>query len=220
MRKQINMNNIIGLLVLFLALVPTPSHSELNKEAVGRFNTQVQAARKVAVNDKLGKPTTLDQHTLFNLKKINRELYCLAQNNFFEARGEPFKGKLAVAEVVMNRTEHDQFPNDPCAVIQQMTVVKTDKGVVRKRVCQFSWFCKGLRAIPLKDENGNVKPKVLKQWSDSVAAAILVYHEQTNKVVGNATHFYATKLVTPSWAYSKSVWRKKVIGNHTFLEKK
>ena len=45
------------------------------------------------------------------------ELMCLAVAIFFEARGEPHTGQELVAEVVMNRVEHERFPDTICGVV-------------------------------------------------------------------------------------------------------
>jgi len=225
MRKQINMTKLRGLLFLFLALVPTFSHSEQTQEAVERFEP-VQEARKLTVEEQLAeakRDLELDQHTLFNLQTIDRQVFCIAQNTYFEARGEPFKGKVAVAEVVVNRTESDEFPDDACGVIRQSTIVtvteKTDNSEieVKKKVCQFSWFCMGLKAIPLKDRSGKIRPEALREWRDSVAAAMIVYHNMVDPIAKGATHFYSTKIGTPGWARRNTLERTGTIGGHTFL---
>lgn len=64
-----------------------------------------------------------------------RQLKCLARNIYFEAGNEPFEGKVAVAQVTMNRAEARGFPDDLCQVVYQ-------KNVIYERViCQFSWYC-------------------------------------------------------------------------------
>lgn len=50
---------------------------------------------------------------------VSRELECLALTIYFEARGEPDQGKLAVGHVVMNRAAHSLFPRKVCQVVQQ-----------------------------------------------------------------------------------------------------
>lgn len=44
---------------------------------------------------------------------------CLAGAVYFEAKGEPLAGQLAVANVILNRTKSGRFPTDICAVIKQ-----------------------------------------------------------------------------------------------------
>ena len=66
-----------------------------------------------------------------------REVDCLAQNMYFEAGIESKAGKLAVAEVTMNRVKSSEFPNTVCEVVYQRT----------KYTCQFSWICEGPKFI-------------------------------------------------------------------------
>ena len=48
-----------------------------------------------------------------------KELKCLADNVYYEARGEPFEGQKMVARVVINRTLDEHYPSDVCAVVYQ-----------------------------------------------------------------------------------------------------
>ena len=64
-----------------------------------------------------------------------KQLDCLARNIYHEAGYEPFEGKVAVAQVTINRSESGHFPADICQVVYQ-------KNIVYERVlCQFSWYC-------------------------------------------------------------------------------
>jgi spore germination cell wall hydrolase CwlJ-like protein len=89
-----------------------------------------------------------------------RQLGCLARNIYFEAGNEPFEGKVAVAQVTINRTNSDLFPKDLCRVVYQ-------KNVIYERViCQFSWYCDRMSATkilhkPAYDESMEVAKKVL-----------------------------------------------------------
>jgi len=47
------------------------------------------------------------------------DVYLLAQLIYGESRGEPYKGQVAVAAVVLNRVESSKFPNSIAAVIYQ-----------------------------------------------------------------------------------------------------
>ena len=51
------------------------------------------------------------------------QLDCLARNIYHEAGSEPFEGKVAVAQVTINRTESGAFPSDICKVVYQKNVV-------------------------------------------------------------------------------------------------
>lgn len=49
----------------------------------------------------------------------NNDLYLLARLVYGEARGEPYKGQVAVAAVVLNRVKSSSFPNSMSGVIYQ-----------------------------------------------------------------------------------------------------
>ena len=88
------------------------------------------------------------------------QLDCLARNIYHEAGSEPFEGKVAVAQVTINRTESGEFPSDICGVVYQKNVV------YQKVLCQFSWYCEGPSAMkpmngPIYTESMEVAKKVL-----------------------------------------------------------
>lgn len=152
----------------------------------------------------------LDDGFLVNLRKIDKNLFCAAQATFFEAGNQSFFGKLAVAEVVMNRKEHNGYPDSVCGVVHERSTVKT----TGKVVCQFSWACAGKNQIPLTKGDGSMNLPVLKQWHDSVMAAILVVEKNIRGVVPGATNFFAHHIVNPGWAGLRVI---KVIDGHTFM---
>lgn len=89
-----------------------------------------------------------------------QQLDCLARNIYHEAGSEPFEGKVAVAQVTINRTESGAFPSDICKVVYQKNVV------YEKVLCQFSWYCQGPAAMkpmngPIYTESMEVAKKVL-----------------------------------------------------------
>ena len=119
------------------------------------------------------------------------ELYCLAQNIYFEARSESLAGKYAVADVVLNRVASSKYPSTICSVITERH--------------QFSWYWDGKSDLPR-----TASPA----WIDSVnvARGILV-EEKFLGITEGATHYHAT-YVYPSWASKlRKVGR---IGNHIF----
>lgn len=121
----------------------------------------------------------------------DREINCLAQAVYYEARGEPDRGKLAVAEVIVNRVNNRAYPKTYCGVVRQR----------RGNVCQFSWVC---------TRNA---PPAGPQWNRSQEIAQRVYDGWKPGVVGNATYFHASR-VRPSWA---GVFPKVAqIGSHIF----
>lgn len=50
---------------------------------------------------------------------LDDEGNCLATAIYFESRGEPLEGQLAVADVVMNRAASGRYPSDWCGVVKQ-----------------------------------------------------------------------------------------------------
>ena len=126
-------------------------------------------------------------------QKVMREVECLARNIYFEARGEPRAGKIAVAEVTMNRVKSNQFPKTVCAVVHQK----------HKNICQFSWVCEGKRSV----RNNN-------SWRESqrIAESILISKKRYG-IIGNAKYFHAT-YVNPKWADESRMIAQ--IGNHIF----
>ena len=69
------------------------------------------------------------------LSQRMRELDCLTKNIYYEAGTEPFEGKVAVAQVTINRTQSGKFPKDICAVVYERNLVYNNL------ICQFSWYC-------------------------------------------------------------------------------
>ena len=89
-----------------------------------------------------------------------QQLDCLARNIYHEAGYEPFEGKVAVAQVTINRAESGEFPSDICRVVYQKNIV------YEKVLCQFSWYCDSASAKkpmngPVYIESMEVAKKVL-----------------------------------------------------------
>lgn len=125
---------------------------------------------------------------------VMREIECLARNIYFEAGGEPRVGKIAVAEVTMNRVKSKQYPRTVCGVVHQKV----------RGTCQFSWVCEGKKHVYRNSD----------AWQDSVniAESILISKKEYG-IIGNAKHFHAV-YVDPDWAEHKRIIKK--IGQHIF----
>lgn len=129
-----------------------------------------------------------------------RALFCLALNDYYEARGEPLVSRLAVAKVVMNRTRDRRFPRDVCSVVKESRVTADDT-----RACQFSWQCEGGNRVP-EEENA---------WRHSLllAAAVLYGGDSVEDPTGGALWFHSAS-IQPAWAEK---WQKVgVMGRHAF----
>jgi spore germination cell wall hydrolase CwlJ-like protein len=131
-------------------------------------------------------------------------LLCLAQAVFFEARGEPFIGKVAVASVVMNRVADPRFPNDICSVVKQGPTYRSRPEIPIRHRCQFSFYCDG------KSDEINMG---LQSAQDSVRVVLLMAQGEVFDVTEGAVFYHAT-YVNPDWAKSKD--RTVQIDNHVF----
>jgi spore germination cell wall hydrolase CwlJ-like protein len=129
----------------------------------------------------------------------NKQLECLARNIYYEAGNQPFEGKVAVAQVTINRAESGQFPKDICQVVYQ-------KNIVYERVlCQFSWYCES--ATILKPKNA-----VVFKESEMVARQVLLEGFRLPSLK-NALYFHATH-INPKWNREKVA----VIAGHVFYK--
>lgn len=129
---------------------------------------------------------------------MKKDLRCLARNIYYEARGESRKGKIAVAQVTVNRVNTDKFPDSICGVVYQKSKIE------EKHVCQFSWFCK-------KDKNHIVDAKA---YDESYEVAKLVLLEGVRLQALKHALFFHAKNVTPAWKFKKR--RLVTIGNHVY----
>jgi N-acetylmuramoyl-L-alanine amidase len=126
------------------------------------------------------------------------DLQCLAENVYFEARGEPLDGQYAVAEVTLNRTHAQHFPHTVCAVVHE---TRWDP-IRRRKVADFSWT-----------ELGALSPEDGAAWKQAIAVANAVYDDLRPPVVPDALYYHASS-VRPDWARSRR--RVAAIGNHIF----
>lgn len=62
-----------------------------------------------------------------------RDLQCLSEALYFEARGEGPQGQRAVAEVILNRVDHPRFPKSVCGVVNQSGQFTYKKTRIRER---------------------------------------------------------------------------------------
>jgi len=126
------------------------------------------------------------------------DLQCLAENIYFEARGEPLAGQYAVAEVTLNRTRAQNFPRTICKVVHE---TRWDPGRQRY-VADFSWV-----------ELGAQSPEDGPAWRQALAVASAAYDDLHEPVVPGALFYHATH-VRPGWARGRRPLA--TIGNHVF----
>jgi len=156
---------------------------------------------------------------LINVDNLDKtEIKCMADNIYFEGRGESINGQIAIANVTLNRVKSDKFPNTVCGVVHQ-GFDKSRPWILNK--CQFSWYCDGKSdKIQLFYTKGKKKGQIIestyKSYSTAVRIAILVMTKNITDNTYGATHYYAYKIVTPLWAKEMIFLTK--IGNHIFLK--
>ena len=126
-----------------------------------------------------------------------RQLRCLTQNIYWEAASEPFEGKVAVAQVTLNRAASGRFPNDVCGVVYQKNVIYS------KVICQFSWYCDGTH---------RVRPIHQPLYKESEAVARRVLLEGFRLPSLTNAMFYHADYVSPGWG-KKPIAK---IGHHIF----
>ncbi len=126
-----------------------------------------------------------------------RQLDCLTRNIYWEAASEPFEGKVAVAQVTMNRLESGRFGDSVCGVIYQKNVI------YEKVICQFSWVC---------ETTHKVKPVYQPLWKESELVAKKVLLENFRLPGMKDALYYHADYVSPGWKKP----RIDKIGRHIF----
>ncbi len=121
---------------------------------------------------------------------------CLADAVYFEARGEPVRGQMAVAQVVINRVFSGYYPNNICGVVYQ--------NAHRHMRCQFTFVCDG--------RPERVDEPAAWERAKHIARDALDGNFWLNDV-GEATHYHA-RWVHPWWA--RKMRKLDRIGVHTF----
>ncbi|MBV9884099.1 MAG: cell wall hydrolase [Sphingomonadaceae bacterium] len=121
----------------------------------------------------------------------NAEQNCLANAIYFEARGEPLQGQLAVAEVVMNRAASGRFPSSLCEVVAQRA--------------QFSFVHHG--RIPQAD-------RASEAWRRAVGVARVAVEGLAPRLLPTSCLWYHANYVSPSWGHRLAETTR--IGLHIF----
>lgn len=127
----------------------------------------------------------------------DKEVTCLAQNIYHEARGEKEMGQRAVAMVVVNRSR--KSGKSMCDVVYSRT----------EKTCQFSWVCqKWLHKI--RDQESYDRARTIAED---------VYLGKHKDITGGATFYHAT-YVNPGWHRNKNFKKTTKIGTHVFYSYK
>ena len=134
-------------------------------------------------------------------KTIDKTLECLAINIYKEAGHESFEGKVAVAQVTLNRVDHPSFPKEVCSVVYQKNVI------MERVVCQFSWYC---------DAAHRIRPVSKAAYEESYAVAKKVLLEGFRLDSLKDAIYYHADYVNPRWPYE----RIGKVGRHIFYRGK
>lgn len=121
----------------------------------------------------------------------DEEEQCLAEAVFFEARGEPLEGQLAVAQVVLNRAASGTFPPSICAVVTQPA--------------QFSFVRHG--RMPPADRSSEC-------WHRALAIADIARRKALAGEIAADVLWYHASYVSPAWGRQRT--RIATIGGHIF----
>jgi spore germination cell wall hydrolase CwlJ-like protein len=128
-----------------------------------------------------------------------RERHCLATAIYFEARGEPVRGQIAVGQVILNRVRSLQFPQTICGVVYQG---QGDPG------CQFSFACDGHTDMPKQDAHWALAQSLARQITSG---------QVWLPEVGYSTYYHAD-YVRPGWVNAMN--KIDSIGRHIFYKKR
>ena len=121
---------------------------------------------------------------------------CLANAVYFEARSEPVRGQIAVAQVVMNRVFSGFYPNDVCGVVYQ--------NANRHLACQFTFACDGIPDVVTDMESWERARRIARETLDG---------KLWLPEVAKSTHYHAS-YVHPWWV--RAMTRLAKIGLHNF----
>jgi spore germination cell wall hydrolase CwlJ-like protein len=147
--------------------------------------------------DDAGRPITPAVRLGLEGKERAKAEKCLADAVYFEARGEPLRGQMAVAQVIMNRVFSGYYPSNVCGVVYQ--------NAYRHLRCQFTFACEGKDLSKIDELDMWEQAKTISR--DMLDGKIWLTE------VGHATHYHAY-WVHPSWVHEmKKMYR---LGVHTF----
>ena len=194
---------MLGLVLLTATSVNTAQTNEIWVPPI--IDNWVPGIYKEEVASGTAEMVTMNDH-LKNLEPMidPKEKECLAKNIYFEAAIESTAGKMAVAQVTMNRVKSPRYPDSICKVVYQGK--HHSNGFPVRDRCQFSWYCDG---------KGD-EPRPTKAWRDSQdIAEYIIRTPSLIDITDGATHYHAT-YVKPKWRHDRGMQLVGRIGSHIF----
>jgi len=192
------------LLISFVGLI-TLWASTLNSGTTSQIWIPPTSDKQATINILSFKNTDEKSKVVYSLVDSN-ELECMAKNIYFEAAVESTAGKLAVAQVTMNRVRSSRYPDSICEVVYEGR--HHSNGLPKRDQCQFSWYCDG---------KGD-EPRETPAWEDSLNVAEYVIRTPSLiDITDGSTHYHADYIDAPRWALKKK--RLVKIDTHIFYKK-
>jgi N-acetylmuramoyl-L-alanine amidase len=178
-----------------VSLQDRPIVEFITEPVVQQLPSQIGDGAEPAFEKEFGEESAIAASSLLELAAaqpqpdaLSSEMRCLAGAIYFESRGEPLKGQLAVGRVIIERASSERFPESYCGVIFQRS--------------QFS-FVRGNRMPAIR--------KASQEWRDALAIAQIADSGSWQSPVEGALFFHATR-VSPGWRLK----RLAQVGNHIF----
>jgi len=189
MLATIRASAVIASAIIAFATATPSMASDIDRLSI---NTESTPAASASVEAAAAPPASLSElvEAYAGAEAPNADQECIAAAVYFEARGEPVEGQLAVAEVVLNRAASGKYPASICAVVTQAS--------------QFSFVRKG--RIPRI-------AKATEAWRKAVAIAHVAW-ERLAQQIGSDVLWYHANYVRPGWG--RRLTRVTQIGAHIF----
>lgn len=163
------------------------------------FLSVIAIGQAVYIKKYLKDITASNDYESVSVAQLRKDLDCMAINIYREGGYEPIEGRIAIAQVTMNRVAHSDFPNDVCGVVYQKSKVSN------KIICQFSWYC---------DHSHRNRPINKKAYEESYEVAKKVLLEGFRLESLEEALYYHADYVSPRWRLE----RIGKIGTHIFYK--
>jgi spore germination cell wall hydrolase CwlJ-like protein len=160
-------------------VLPGQTDTDLKQSAVAGEGATVAPKGEVAGAPQ--RPQSPAERLGLDAKGYAKAAKCLAEAVYFEARSEPVRGQIAVAQVVVNRAFSGYYPSDVCGVVYQ--------NKHRYLACQFTFACDGVRDVVTEPEPWDRARKIAREMLDG-----RLWLPEVNR----STHYHAT-YVRPYW---------------------